>query len=171
MFQANLIYYPDKKLCHKSKMVKNPNDPEIQKLIVSMIEIMRQKKGVGISAVQVNIPLRITIIEYGNQRLVLINPKIYKKSFRKNIDIEGCLSVPGVFGPVKRSFSIKVRAVNEKNKKINLKAEGPLARIIQHEVDHTEGILFIDKMINSEESKKTLKRLRDLKKNDVANQL
>jgi peptide deformylase len=167
MYQnIKLITYPNKKLYQKSEKVKDPTDPEIQGLIKKMIEIMRQEKGVGISAIQVNVPLAIIVIEDENHQFILINPRIYKKSWQKDVDNEGCLSVPGIFGPVKRNKSIQISGLNEKGERINIKANGLLARVIQHEYDHTRGILFIDRLIDSEESRKIREKLRDL---DISN--
>ena len=157
-----LIFYPNKKLFEKSKRVNDPTKPEIQELIREMLKIMREEKGVGISAIQVNVPLSIVIAEYQDQCIILINPKIYKKSIAKEIDLEGCLSLPGVYGPVKRHKSIKVSGLNEKGETVNITAKNLFSRVIQHEIDHTKGIIFIDKMVKSKESRKVLKKLQDL---------
>lgn len=157
-----LIYYPEKKLYTKSKKVDDPKDPEVQAIVRKMLEIMHREKGIGISAIQVNVPLQIVISESQGEKTILFNPKIYKKSLKKEVDIEGCLSIPGVYGPVKRSRSIRAVGLNENGEEINIRASGLAARVLQHEYDHTQGILFIDKMVKSKESRKLLEKLQKL---------
>lgn len=112
-----------------------------------MAETMYKSDGVGLAAPQVNKSLRILVCDDGNGLLELINPVIVRRD-GEQVGIEGCLSVPGYFGDVKRSQAITVEAINRHNKKIRLKADGFLARIIQHEIDHLDGILFIEKSEN-----------------------
>ncbi|MFH1292068.1 MAG: peptide deformylase [bacterium] len=123
---------------------------EIQELIKQMIPCMRSQDGAGLAAPQVGRPLQICIISkefIKNQAtdLVLINPKWKRRSIFKVLDEEGCLSVPKIFGKVKRYKKIKLEALDENGQEIQLTAQGFFARIIQHEVDHLHGILFIDK--------------------------
>jgi peptide deformylase len=108
---------------------------------------MIQEDGIGIAAPQVGESIRLVIINQKDKPLIMINPRIITKSIRTEIAEEGCLSVPGVFGMVKRAKKIKATALDASGKQYVLKAEGLLARVIQHEVDHLNGILFIDKMI------------------------
>ena len=152
-----LITHPNPLLQQKSKVVKDVKDKKVQQLILDMIATMRQAKGIGISAVQVGELLRILIVEMKDKPLVLVNPKIYSKSLKKNIDLEGCLSVPGKFGRVKRCSAIKVRSLNPGGKKVDFKAQGLLARVIQHEFDHLQGKLFIDLMEDEEQEERFLR--------------
>jgi peptide deformylase len=132
-------------------------DDELQTLIDNMIETMREANGVGLAGPQVNESRRITVVETlpekddegneieGSRELfVLINPKIVAESRKKSKGIEGCLSIPGWVGEVSRSESIRVRAVDRRGKKIRLRLKGWTARIVQHEIDHLDGILYID---------------------------
>ena len=119
--------------------------PAIQKLIFGMKETVIPAGGIGLAAPQVGLSLRLIVIALNDKLMAFINPKITKFSWRKEVDEEGCLSVPGKFGPVKRSKVIKVEAFDEHGKLIKFKAGGLFARVIQHEVDHLDGILFIDK--------------------------
>jgi len=112
-----------------------------------MQETMSEKDGIGLAANQIGILKRIVVIADKEGPLILINPEIIEKSWLKNIMEEGCLSVPGVFGTVKRHKKITVAAINSRGETLKLKAEGMLARVIQHEIDHLDGILFIDKVI------------------------
>lgn len=131
-----------------------------QELIEKMIPTMRIKDGVGLAAPQIGQNLRICIIAKEaflndlktdlklDSDLVLINPIWQKTSRKKNTDIEGCLSVPNTFGEVKRYNDIIVKGINEKGKNLEFKAHDFFARVIQHEIDHLDGILFIDKASN-----------------------
>lgn len=120
-------------------------DDKIKGLIEKMRIIMKRNDGVGLAANQIGENLRIAVIEYDNKSYVLIDPKIIKYSKKMELGEEGCLSVPGYIGLVPRAKKIVVEAVDENNKEIKLKAKDMLARIIQHEVDHLDGILFIDR--------------------------
>ncbi len=135
---------------------------EIQKFIKDMVETMYVKDGVGLAAVQVNKPIQLLTIvkEYNDlnkkEDLCLINPSWTKASAFKAWDEEGCLSVPEVYGKVKRYTKIKVKALDKNGKPIEFVAEKFFARIIQHEVDHLNGILFIEKAKDLHKIKKEL---------------
>lgn len=121
---------------------------EIQRLILDMKETVKPAGGIGLAAPQVGLALRLIVIAMPNKNLMaLINPQIIKFSLRKQIGEEGCLSVPGKFGIVKRAKIIKVKALDEKGQLIKFKAKDLFARVIQHEIDHLNGILFTDKAI------------------------
>ncbi|MFN2187466.1 MAG: peptide deformylase [Candidatus Promineifilaceae bacterium] len=134
-------------------------DADLQLLIDNMIETMRDANGVGLAGPQVNQSLRLTVVETlpeydedgqaidGSRELfVLVNPEIVWKS-RKMVDgIEGCLSIPGWLGEVARHESIRVRALDRHGKKIRMRLEDWSARIVQHEVDHLDGVLYIDRL-------------------------
>ncbi|PIT88769.1 MAG: peptide deformylase [Candidatus Magasanikbacteria bacterium CG10_big_fil_rev_8_21_14_0_10_36_32] len=124
--------------------------PDIKKLTTNMIETMYAKDGVGLAAPQIGQSLAICVIakKYTpNQKtdLILINPEWEKMSLQKTIDDEGCLSVPNIFGEVKRYKKIKVYGQNIRGEKMEFPAEDYFARILQHEIDHLNGILFIEK--------------------------
>ena len=129
------------------------NNPNIKKLLIDMAETMYAKDGVGIAANQVGESYKICVIAKqftANKKndLILINPRWEKTTLRKTIDVEGCLSVPNTYGEVKRYKKIRVRAINENGKPIEFVAEDFFARIIQHEVDHLSGHLFVEKAKN-----------------------
>lgn len=124
--------------------------PEMKKLLQDMIDTMYAKDGVGLAAPQINKSLQICVIakEYAPNKkneLILINPTWEKISKRQGWDTEGCLSVPGIFGEVKRYKDIKVKAVSPEGTPLDFEAHDFFARIIQHETDHLNGILFISK--------------------------
>lgn len=123
---------------------------EIKRLCSVMYNTMTNVEGAGLAAPQISKNIRLIVINNQGVQLNLLNPKIIKKSWNKIYDNEGCLSIPGVYGKVKRHKKIVCQYFDEIGKKITLNAEGLLARIIQHEVDHLDGILFIDKAIKME---------------------
>jgi peptide deformylase len=127
--------------------------PGLQSLIDDMIETMQEAPGVGLAAPQVNVPLRLFVAEWGDdedeeaptQTYILVNPEIKKFSEERVVAVEGCLSIPGIVGEVERAREITVHAQNRHGQKMKLKAQGWLARILQHETDHLNGELFIEK--------------------------
>jgi len=134
-------------LQQKSLSVKHI-DSEARSLIEQMKEIMSQNNGVGLAAIQIGVPLRIIICQIDGKFYALINPEITKFFPETSIMEEGCLSLPNIYGEVERPEKITVKAINFDGKKIKLKAFGLLARVIQHEIDHLDGILFVDKAKN-----------------------
>lgn len=129
----------------KAAFVENPKNPEIQKLIFDMIATMKDAKGLGLAAPQVGISLRVFTVNIEGKVCVFINPEIKDISSEKIPFEEGCLSVQKTWGSVTRPKKLTIKAMDENGKIIKIRAKGLLARIIQHEMDHLNGILFIDK--------------------------
>ena len=121
----------------------------IRKLIKDMLETMSLANGVGLAAPQVGIGQRIIVVDVGDGPVALINPQIDEAS-GKEIDVEGCLSIPGTFGYVERAQEVTVSGLNESGRSTRIKAEGLFARTLQHEIDHLDGVLFIDRAIEIE---------------------
>lgn len=127
--------------------------PDLQKLVDDMVETMRVAPGVGLAAPQVNVPLRVIVVEFGDEQdeeaplklYSVVNPEIVRFSNESDVGTEGCLSIPGFVGDVERPFSVTVKGQNRRGKPIRIKAQGWLARIFQHEIDHLDGVLFIDR--------------------------
>ncbi|UWG96178.1 peptide deformylase [Dehalobacter sp. DCM] len=117
--------------------------PNIHKLLDNMAETMYKAKGVGLAAPQVGVPKRVIVVDAGDGLREFVNPVIIKKS-GEAMDQEGCLSVPNTYGDVKRATRLVVSALDRNGEKFDLEAEGFLARVIQHETDHLDGILFVD---------------------------
>lgn len=152
---VEIITEPNTILRNKSKEVDKIST-DVKILIDNMIDTLRTKPGVGIAAPQLGINLRIVVIESrGIEKqndeivdilplLVLINPTILKYSKERIEMEEGCFSIPNCFGPVDRPKKIKIEALDIKGKKIYINASGLLSRVIQHETDHLDGILFTD---------------------------
>ena len=150
-----ILVYPDPFLNKKTTLVKVFNK-SIQKPVRKMFNMMYKENGVGLAANQIGLPHRILVInltKMTSDEIVLINPKITKTS-GKICEEEGCLSVPGLVAEVKRFTKVTCRTYNMKGQKIEAVFEGLLARVVQHEIDHLNGILFIDRL--DEAKKKTL---------------
>lgn len=141
-----IITYPNDILRKKAEKIKDPKSAEIQELIFDMLETMEENgNALGLAAPQVGKSVRLCVIKYNGKTYILINPKIASKSWKKELLEEGCLSFPGKFIPVKRNKKVKIKALDRNGQKILIKAEGLLARAFQHEIDHLDGVLFIDK--------------------------
>ncbi|HCJ45786.1 MAG: peptide deformylase [Candidatus Moranbacteria bacterium] len=132
-------------LLTKTALVKDPLSPEIQALLPQMIETMHKENGVGLAAPQIDKSLRLAVAEVDNQVYYFINPEITSYSQEKIVFEEGCLSLPGQFFPIIRSEEITLRYQNEKGLPKKMRATGFLAIVIQHEVDHLDGILIINR--------------------------
>lgn len=124
----------------------NEIDKRTKTLLDDMAETMYKNEGVGLAAPQVGVLRRIVVIDIGEGLLELINPKIVQTEGSK-IDVEGCLSIPGKRGTVERPTKVVVNALNRKGKTIQVTGEGLLAVALCHELDHLDGILYTDKMI------------------------
>lgn len=120
--------------------------PELEQLVEDMIETMKLENGVGIAAPQVGVNDRIIIVDDGKKIDAYINPKIISTSDKMIESEEGCLSVPGVFGIVKRHKKVKLKALDRHGKPVRVSVSGFPAIVFQHEIDHLNGILFIDKV-------------------------
>ena len=123
--------------------------PEIKKLVLNMEEIMKRNQGIGLAANQVGILKRIIVAQLNlrnSKTTVLINPKIIRRSKEKETREEGCLSFPNIYLDIKRTKEIIVEALDVNNRKIKIKAKGLGARVFQHEIDHLNGITFLNKL-------------------------
>jgi peptide deformylase len=134
-------------LLTKTKLVSDPLAKEIQELLPKMIKTMHKENGVGLAAPQIGVSLRLAVAEVDHIVYYLINPEITSLSQEKIISEEGCLSLPGEYFPIVRSETVTVRYLNEKGLPKKLRAIGFLATVIQHEVDHLDGILIINRFI------------------------
>ncbi len=141
---------PDPVLRQKAKRVTKIDD-SIQKLIEDMIDTLRADPNrAGLAAPQVGVLLRVAVIEVPEQELItLINPEIVKKEGERIVQ-EGCLSIPGYFGEIKRAVTVKVKAKDRDGKEFRLKAEGLLAQALEQEIEHLNGILYIDHLESPE---------------------
>lgn len=155
MAVKKVIEAGDPRLKAKNKIVSNFNSSQIQKLIKDLIDTMRKTDLIGIAASQIGENYMVFVTQPRNTQArklgktdklrVYINPKITYKSKNQSLIYEGCGSV-GLFGPVSRPAEIEVQAIDEKGQRFSLRANGILARVIQHEYDHLQGIEFIQKV-------------------------
>jgi len=139
-----VCHFPDKPgLRQKAKRVSRI-DSSIQRLIDNMVETMQQASGVGLAAPQVGVPLRVIVLQMPDEEPVaIINPEIVKRTGEQEVT-EGCLSIPGYFGEIKRSASVTVKGQDRQGKAIRIKATGLKAEALEHEIDHLNGVLFVD---------------------------
>ena len=129
----------------KSKEVKGVT-PEVLELAKAMVQVMKENKGIGISAIQVGAPLRIMVIHDCDQDMVFINPELTRFSRKEAVYSEGCLSFPDIFREISRPEKVKVRAKNLSWENVEIEAEGLVARTLEHELDHLEGVVFLDRV-------------------------
>ncbi|MBP1743918.1 MAG: peptide deformylase [Firmicutes bacterium] len=139
----------DEILRKKCRIVDEIKERELV-LLDDMLETMYAAEGVGLAAPQVGILKRLVVIDIGEGPIKLVNPEIVEAT-GDVVDYEGCLSVPGEQGNVNRPETVKVTALNEKGEKIEITGSGLMARALCHEIDHLDGVLFIDKVIPEEE--------------------
>jgi peptide deformylase len=136
---------PDRILRQKAKRVRNI-DGSVNKLIGDMIETMHAASGVGLAAPQVGVSLRVIVIGIPEQEdIALINPEVVRRKGERVVN-EGCLSIPGYMGKLKRSESVTVKGRDRSGKEIRIKAEELLAQALEHEIDHLNGVLYIDRL-------------------------
>ena len=147
-----IITIPHETLRSKARKVTSFGE-ELQTLIDDMLETMRAAPGVGLAAPQLNVPLRVIVVEFAESEedeevtpelYICVNPKITPTSAEEEVGTEGCLSIPGIVGDVSRPLGVTVKGLNRHGQHMKLKTTGWLARIFQHEVDHLNGVLFVD---------------------------
>ncbi|MCX7820591.1 MAG: peptide deformylase [Brevinematales bacterium] len=164
MALLEMATYGDPVLRKKAEEVKKI-DKEILEIIENMKETLMNQSGVGLAAPQVGISKRIFIVdlpqEKGTRRLILLNPKIIFYSKDKIVAEEGCLSFPGVWGNVERSNRVRVKGTLLSGKSTVIEGEGMFARVLQHEIDHLDGKLFID-YFSPEDKEKNKEKLEEI---------
>jgi len=155
-----ILTYPDPVLRKKADDVETITD-EYHQLIEEMAEAMYDDDGVGLAAPQVGVSKRVIVVDGGEGFMALFNPEIIKTGDDTDTVEEGCLSLPGIRVQVERPTQITLRALNVKGETVQLEIEGLVARIFQHEIDHLNGILIIDRVssINRSLLKSKLRKL------------
>ena len=152
-----IVTLPDPVLRRKARAVTK-FDKKLQTLIDDMIETMRDAPGVGLAAPQVGVAERLIVVEYFENEeaeeaedeakkkvWVMVNPEIVKASEEKVMGVEGCLSIPALVGEVERHDALQIKGLNRHGQPMRIKAQGWLARIFQHEIDHINGVVFTDR--------------------------
>ena len=154
-----ILKYPHPTLRHQSKPLRKV-DAELRRTICQMLDLMYENKGIGLAANQVDLPYRVVVVNLKSdpaaegEELVLINPVISKPQGTAEAE-EGCLSLPEIYAPVRRAEAISVTAYNLSGEEVSYDLDGLYARAVQHECDHLDGILFIDRL--SEASQPTVR--------------
>jgi peptide deformylase len=156
MTTRQIVIYDDPTLRKKSRRVKKLS-PDLEHLIDDMVETMHEANGIGLAAIQVGVPERVVVVHlpkadkdeenpdpHAGELFCVINPKIVRKSREIEEGIEGCLSIPGLIGDVERHCHVVVKGMDREGNSLRVKARDLLARVFQHEIDHCDGILFID---------------------------
>lgn len=156
MALRKIVTLPEPVLRRKAHTITKV-DKNLQILIDDMVETMRDAPGVGLAAPQIGLSERLIVVEYFERAedeeneeapkkvWAVLNPEIIKASEEKLMGVEGCLSIPGLVGEVERHATIQVKGLNRHGKPMKIKAEGWLARIFQHEIDHLNGVLFTER--------------------------
>jgi len=151
MAQLDIRTIGDPVLRSKAKKINEINN-KTKEFIENMVDTMYENNGIGLAAPQVGVLQRIVVIDIGEGKIIkIINPEILKRSNDKNIREEGCLSVPGKTGPVLRATEVIVKGLDVEGEEVTYNAKGLLARAFQHEIDHLQGKLFVDKIIDIDE--------------------
>ncbi len=171
MTQRKIIIEPDTILRKKSATLEKV-DNELRELLDDMLETMYAAPGIGLAGVQIGILKRLIVIDVSKEKekknpLFLVNPKIISKSSNTSVYEEGCLSLPGYFAEIERPAECQIEYIDYNGKKKEMKANGLLATCIQHEVDHLNGILFIDYLSKLKRDmiiKKLVKNKKELNK-------
>jgi peptide deformylase len=147
MAVLDIIEAPDRRLTTKSAPVERI-DADFRRLLDDMLETMYAAPGIGLAAPQIGVPRRAFVVDVGNEGerapMFVINPEIVGQSETTNLAEEGCLSLPKQFGEVSRFDQVRIRYLDREGEVRELEAEGLLARCLQHEIDHLDGILFVD---------------------------
>ena len=144
-----IVHYPHPTLFHESKPLRRVND-RIKDIVREMFELMYEAKGVGLAANQVDLPFRLFIANLAaapdeGEEMVFINPVIERPKGNSEKE-EGCLSLPGIYAQVRRPERVTVSAYDLSGNEINREIDGILARVVQHETDHLDGVLFVDRL-------------------------
>lgn len=139
-----LVFHPDPRLRETSIAIDPKEIPSLGALWRDMAATMIEDQGVGLAAPQIGRNIRLIIVNSNEGPVAMFNPVLLKKSLRKEWGEEGCLSIPKVFGDVKRHKSVRCRFITPEGIERTIDTSGLMARVIQHEIDHLDGILFID---------------------------
>jgi peptide deformylase len=165
--EHKLIYYGHDTLTEVAKEVET-FDSSLVELTNEMLHLMKRANGVGLAAPQINISRRIIVVDLSHNesgpKIAIINPQIISESKKLVSYEEGCLSVPGIYEEIMRPADVKVKGYSPDGKKLEFKADAFFARVIQHEIDHLDGILFIDRLEEfiRKEYTKELKKIRKM---------
>jgi peptide deformylase len=140
-----IIHLGDPRLREKAKPITEITD-EIRELVADMHETLHEAPGIGLAATQVAAPWRVIVIWLDEDEFELLNPEVVGHGEEEVVDVEACLSLPGVQGMVKRPESVRVVGFDLDGEELEIEAEGLAARCLQHEIDHLDGVVFLDRV-------------------------
>jgi len=152
-----IIRYPNPILRKKCKAVKKV-DARTRKLIDDMIKTLHAAPGIGLAAPQIGESIRLIIVDIGEGAFAMVNPKIKERNRVLQTFDEGCLCLPGIVGPVSRPSGITAEGLDRNGEKFTIEAEGLLATVLQHEIDHLEGIIFLDRVTDKDQIRMVTKK-------------
>jgi peptide deformylase len=156
-------HFPEDSLLRQKAKKVSRIDGSIQRLIDDMIETMQRANGVGLAAPQIGVPLRVIVVQMpGEEPIALINPEIARRNGEQEVT-EGCLSVPGYCGEIKRSAEVTVKGKNRRGKAVRIRAAGLMAEAFEHEIDHLNGVLYIDHVESPEKLHKVEHPITEIK--------
>lgn len=161
----DIVIYPNPLLREKSSLFLGsiPHDGTLQKLLNDMVRTMTETRAMGLSAVQVGVPVRVLVVMTDDGPVKMVNPKVVAESIFNQYSDEGCLSLPLIYTKLNRPMNTTVTYLNEKGDSVTAEYEGVTARAVLHEIDHLDGILFLDKM-NFVQRESVLKKFKRTKK-------
>jgi peptide deformylase len=165
MARLNILRYPDARL-HKVASPVTVFDDSLKRLVADMAETMYAAPGIGLAAIQVDVPKQVIVIDVSERHdslIVLVNPEILEATGVSDIE-EGCLSVPGIYELVERAERVKVRAHDQNGTAFTLEAQGVLAVCIQHEMDHLKGKVFVEHLSQLKQQRIRAKLAKQLRK-------
>ncbi len=156
-----IIAHPSPVLKERASEVEPASDADLRQLAAKMAHAMYEAPGVGLAAPQVGVQKRVLVFDVDEGLGVLCNPVIVSRSAQTEVDEEGCLSLPGLSVPVERSVALVCEALDLDGEPVTVEAEGLLARVIQHEIDHLDGVLIIDRA-TPEERRAAIRRYNEI---------
>jgi len=146
MTVLTIRHFPENPVLRQKAKKISRIDGSIQRLIDNMIDTLHQVNGIGLAAPQVGVPLRLIVVQLpGEGLVVIINPEVIERTGEQKVT-EGCLSVPGYYGELERSAEVVVRGKDRRGKAVKLKADGLMAEALEHEIDHLDGRLYVDRI-------------------------
>jgi peptide deformylase len=157
---VDILVHPNPALKQPAAPVDPASDKELMRLVRSMAKTMYDAPGVGLAATQVGVQKRVIVFDLEDGLVALCNPLIVETSEETDVDDEGCLSLPGITVPVERAVSCVCEALDVKGAPVRLEAEGFFARVLQHETDHLDGLLIIDRA-TPDERRAAMRRYRE----------
>lgn len=158
---VDIIAHPNPALKQSAHEVDPATDKDLARLVGDMGKTMYDAPGVGLAATQVGVQKRVLVFDLDDGLVALCNPVVLSTSVEREIEDEGCLSLPGITVPVERACEVVAEGLDIKGARLHIEASGLMARVLQHEIDHLDGLLIIDRA-SSQDRKEALHRYREL---------